>query len=812
MLQLALRLLRPQGQRRELLLFLLALIIAITSISSVSLTADRLQQALQISSRDFIAADRVLRSDNPIDADWQAQAQQQGLQSSTTVSFNSMLFVAERFQLADIRAVDDAYPLRGTLELMPQRPIRAGEIWLSAQLISLLQVQPGDAIEIGNTELTFAGQLVKEPDAGFSPMRLAPHALIHLDDLDRTGVVQPGSRVRWQYLYRGTAAQLEQFDQWLKPLLDESHSYYGSAEGDTPVAQPLQRAARFFQLAAVIGVLLGALAMGITLRHYARAQFDTVALLKTLGASATQTAKLYWLLLSVMMTVGLLLGGLLGWLLHLALIASLGELIPADMPLPSAMPLLLTLVLALLLTAMTAYLPFARLLKIPPLRVLRRELTVELASWQQLLVLGAGPLLLVWLISGDALLTLALLLGQLAIMLVTAAIAWLLLLGSNRLAHRGALHLALQRLRRHRWQSMLQLAGIATALLLTALVGSVRSDLTYIWQQRLPADAPNRFMLNIAPYDVERLQSQLEDAQIQTSEMVPMVRARIHAVNGQSLSDWFSGQVPARIDRERNLTWLAQLPNENRIIAGRWWPADGAAAEISLEQRFAERLGVNLGDQLSFNLDGTLVSAPVTSIRSVTWETMQPNFFIIFSPGVLSDFPATYLASFRIPAAQRSLEARIVRNYPTASVINIEALLAQLDEVLSKVAAALGVMMVMVVAAGLMVLLALLQVSMQERQQELLLMRTLGARATMMRGALRWELIATGTIAGLSAALAVELASGLLAYLWLQVSPRAHLQLWLWLPLAGALLSLGAGMMQIRPLLTSTLAQRIKAF
>jgi len=811
MMSLVLKLLRPQGQRSELILFLLALVIAVASVASVSLMADRLNQALQISSRDFIAADKVLRSSDVIEPTWLKKADELGLRYSTTMNFNSMLFTGEQFQLASLRAVDSQYPLRGQLLLSDNAQAEKGRIWLSAQLSHLLKVKVGELIEVGNGELEYAGLLIKEPDAGFSPFSLAPSALIHIDDLASLEVVLQGSKVSWRYLFSGDVQDLEKFATWLEPELQGSQKFYGVEQSNASVAMPLQRAERFYMLAALVGVLLGALAMGITLRHYAQSQLDSVALLKTLGASSKQVMTIYWALLGFILFLGIVGGLLLGFAIQSLLIYSLADLIPKDLPAPSLKPLFLIVVMALTLTFVSAYSPLSKLLKTPPLRVLRLDMSDQKRNWLGLGLILVGPIGLVWLVSGDLLLSGALLLGLVVLMLGVAVLAWALLLLSKPFFPKGAIHLALQRLRRHRWQSMVQLSGLATALLLMAIVLNLSGDLSYIWQQRSPDKAPNRFMVNIPPQDIQLLDQSLKAENIVASDMAPMIRARMVAINGLSLKQWFEGLVPERIDRERNLTWLDELPKGNQVVEGRWWQNDTETG-ISLEQGYAQRLKVSVGDELTFYLDGLEVKAPVTNIRTVDWQTMQPNFFIVFSPKILKSFAATYIASFYLPEEKLALESQLVRQFPTSSIINVGNIMAQIDSVITKVSKALSLMVLIVIAAAVLVMLALLQVSMRERQQELVLMRTLGAQASLLRNAMRWELLITGGIAGVVAVVSVEAVGYLLNTLWLEVSWRPHLMTWLMLPSLGALLSISSGSMQIRPIVNNVLAKRIKVF
>lgn len=780
--------------RGPLRLFLLSLALSVASILSVTLVADRLNQALSASGRDYIGADRVLSSTRFLDNAWLEQAKAQGLAVSRTQSFQSVLFADDELQLASVRAVDNAFPFYGELKLSPQQAVTPGHIWLSARLLTLLKLKVGSSVELGNLQLTVAGELVSEPDQGFSPGLLAPRALMHLDDVPATGIEMAGSRVSYRYLFKGTTQPLASFEAWLTPQLQAGQKWLGPDSADTPVATSLVRAEQFFRLAALIGVLLGILAMAIALGYFSRREQDRIALLKTLGAS--RRTLLTWLakLLISLLILGSLLGGIVGYALHKVILLSLGEALNLPLPAPSWQPFALALGLGILTTLMLSVVPMLRLLKVPPLRVLRNETEARIPAWWSAGILLSGTFVLSWLFAGDLALAGGLLLGLLALMLILGGVCGVMLMLAKRSGGSIAFRLALSRLERARLTTMLQFGGVALALFLGCLLWVVRGELVDGFLAKLPADAPNRFVINIADYELAPLQQKLDGAGLERSVFYPIVRGRLTAINNKAtVSDVDSaadGENDGGVGRELNLTYSSVLPEGNRVLSGDWTQAPDS---VSVESGLAERLQLKLGDRVTLDLAGEQVSAEVKSIREVDWDSMKPNFYLIFSPDVLDSYSATWLASFYLPVEQKALEIELIRAFPTVTILDVEALLQQLRQVLAQVSQALLVIMGLVIVASILVLLAQLETTLESRRRELVLLRTLGASERLMQASLRWEWLAAGVAAGLAAALGVELCVAILLPYWLGLPWQPHPVLWIALPALGAGLLLLTG-------------------
>ncbi|WP_438833541.1 ABC transporter permease [Aeromonas oralensis] len=804
--RLGFKLLRREGFNGELRWFVLALALSVACVLSVALVADRLDAGLKASGRDFIGADRVLRSATPAPATWLEQAAKTGLAVQTTVSFNSMLFHGDALQLASIRAVPEDFPFYGKLELSPQRAPAPGEIWLSARVMQLLAAKPGDALEVGNTVLKVAGVLGQEPDQGFSPFLLAPRALIHSADVEATGALLPGSRQQWRYLFKGTREQVADYERWLKPRLKAGQKLIKPDDQGSQMGRSLANAERFFRLASLAGVLLGALAMSIAVRHFAERQTNMVALLKTLGASRRSLWQLMGTLLLSLTLVGALLGLVAGSAMQWLTLHLLGNLLPADLPPPSWRPFALGLAVAFFITLLLAFVPFLRLLKVPPLRVLRRELEAGIPPWLALPVALLGLFGLVWGFTADATLALGLIGGMGLLMGLLALIASLLLRLGRRVQGPHALRLAISHLSRERGSGLFQLAGFALALMLFGLLWAARVDLLGEFSARLPADAPNRFLVNVADGEREGILADLRQAGAVTSDFYPMVRGRLVSIASEAVLDTDENGREG-VNRELNFTTTATLPPDNTLTTGRWLDGPG---QVSVDKDLAKRLDIALGDTLGFTIEGRSFKAQVTSLRTIKWDNMRPNFYMIFSPDVLAPFSQTWLGSYRLPEQGRVAEVELIRRHPTVSLIDVDDLIVRLTAVSDQVSRALGLMLGLVTVAALLVLLTQTQASMAHRRRELLLMRTLGAGSELLRKMLRWELVASGLLAGVCAAMVVELCSLGLQWWWFEGQWQFHWAIWAGLSLLGAVLVTLAGQGMQRQLLAGTLSDRLR--
>ncbi|BEH71574.1 permease [Edwardsiella tarda] len=773
----------------SLLIVWLALVLAVACVLALGRIGDRLDQGLQRQGREAIAADRVLRSYQPLAEAWLTQARNDEVRVSQQWVFSTMVYAAGQLQLAEVKAVDAAYPLYGRLATQPPGlALRPGEALLAPRLMAQLALRPGDSVEVGDITLRVAGELTQEPDAAFSLLRTAPRLLITLADARRSGIVQPGSRVSYRYGLAGSRAALARYDAYLSTRLQPDQRLTQAAQGSNVLGRTLARAQQFLLLSALLTLLLAMAAVAIAMNHYCRSRYALVALLKTLGGGRRTLFRWIagqWLSL---LASALLVGAGVGLAVEAGLLRLLAPMLPAALPAPSAWPWLWTLVGMPLMALLVGLRPYRQLLATPPLRVLRADALHPLWPLRYYLPTMALLLLAVlWGLLGASPLLWALLGGIALLAALLALVGWLALWGVRRLVPgQLALRLALGRLLRQPGATLSQMAAFSLSFMLLALLLTLRGDLLDRWRQQLPADSPNYFLLNIDADQRPALAAFLQQHGVTPSRFYPIVLARLTAINGQPPA--LQGQEES-LNRELNLTWLADLPAGNPLTAGHWPPGEGG---VSVEQGLAGRLGLKLGDQLTFSGDSRQFSAEITSLRRVDWESLRPNFYFIFPPGALDAQPQSWLTSFRYQGDTRLL-VQLNRQFPTLTLLDMGAILQQAQQVLTQVGRALEVMVALVVLCGVLLLLAQVQVGMQQRRRELRVYRILGAPRRLLHTTLYAEFILLGAVAGLVAAAGAEAALWLLQSRVFDFPWQPTWSLWLLLPPGAALLLGGCG-------------------
>ncbi|KIS42652.1 putative ABC transporter permease subunit YbbP [Kosakonia radicincitans] len=767
----------------SLLIVWMALSLAVACVLALGNISDRMEKGLSQQSRDFMAGDRALRSSREIPSAWLDEARKLGLKVSEQISFNTMTFAGDTPQLADVKAVDDLYPLYGELQTRPAglKP-QAGSVLLAPRLMALLNLQVGDTIDVGDATLHIAGEVVQEPDSGFNPFQMAPRLLMNTADVAKTGAVQPGSRVSWRAKFAGTPAQLDAYETWLLPQLKPEHRWYGMEQDEGALGKSLQRSQQFLLLSALLTLLLAVAAVAVAMAHYCRSRYDLVAVLKTLGAGRAQLRKLIvgqWLLVLVLAVVT---GGVLGLAFESLLMVLLKPVLPAALPPASLWPWLWAVSAVVVISLLVGLRPYRLLLATQPLRVLRRDAVANVwpLKFYIPVICAVAISLLAWLMGGSMLLW-SVLAGAVVLALLCGVVGWLLLNVLKRLTLKALpLRLAVNRLLRQPWSTLSQLSAFSLSFMLLAMLLVLRGDLLDRWQQQLPPESPNYFLINIAPEQVAPMKAFLAEHHVRPESFYPIVRARMTQINGQSTE----GNQDEALNRELNLTWQQQRPEHNPIAAGSWPPKSG---EVSVEEGLAERLGLKLGDSVTFMGDTQEFSARISSLRKVDWESMRPNFFFIFPQGALDGQPQSWLTSFRWENGNGML-TQLNREFPTVSLLDIGAILKQVGQVLEQVSRALEVMVVLVTACGLLLLLAQVQVGMRQRHQELVVYRTLGAGKRLLRATLWCEFALLGAVSGLVATIGAETALAVLQTRVFDFPWQPDWRLWITLPLCGALL------------------------
>lgn len=778
----------------SLLIVWLALSLAVACVLALGSIGDRMEKGLSQQSREFMAGDRTLRSSREVPAEWIDEARRLGLTVGEQLSFATMTFAGDTPQLADVKAVDDTYPLYGKLETQPPglKP-QAGSVLLAPRLMALLNLKIGDTLDVGDATLRIAGEVLQEPDAGFNPFQMAPRLMMNTADVAKTGAVQPGSRVSWRYKYAGTPQQLADYEKWLLPKLGPEHRWIGLQQDDSALGKSLERSQQFLLLSALLTLLLAVAAVAVAMSHYCRSRYDLVAILKTLGAGRAQLRKLIvgqWLLLLALAAVT---GGAMGAGLEQILLLMLKPVLPVALPPASGWPWLWAIGAMVVISLLVGLRPYRLLLATLPLRVLRQDVVANVwpLKFYIPLVCAVVVILLAWLMGGSPLLW-AVLAGAVVLALLCGVLGWGLLWMLKRLTLKALpLRLAVNRLLRQPWSTLSQLAAFSLSFMLLALLLVLRGDLLDRWQQQLPPESPNYFLINIAPEQVAAVKTFLAGHHVTATEFYPIVRARLTQINGQAAEN----NKDEALNRELNLTWRSERPDHNPLVAGSWPPKAG---EVSIEEGLAQRLGVKPGDSVTFTGDTQDFSAKVSSVRKVDWESLRPNFFFIFPPGALDGQPQSWLTSFRWDNGN-TLLTQLNREFPTVSLLDIGAILRQVGQVLTQVSRALEVMVVLVTACGILLLLAQVQVGMRQRYQELVVWRTLGAGKSLLRTTLWAEFALLGVVSGVVAAIGAEVALAMLQTKVFDFPWTPDWRLWVMLPLCGALLlSLCGGWLGLR--------------
>ena len=762
---LALRMLLREWRAGELRVLVLAVLIAVAGLASVNAFTARMQLALSQESNRLLGADLVLASDHAPAPALQAEAQRRNLLTAQTMQFPSMVSTANASQLAEIKAVTGTYPLRGTLRIADSasaadHPVKAvprpGTVWLEARLANALQLKPGDMIQLGYSQLRIAAILTNEPDRGGDFFNLAPRLLMNQADVAATGLVTLGSRVNYRLLIAGSGSAVDKYRAVLAAHLDRGQRLLSVRDARPEIRDVLDKAERYLGLAVLLAVLLAAAAVLLSTRHFLRRHLDACALLRCFGASQRTIMTLYVLQIAALGMLAAVVGVVLGYAGQAVLAAMLGKLAHLELPPAGILPFVQAALAGLVLLAGFSLPTLFMLRHTPALRILRRDAAAfdALGAASYLAGVVAMAALLLWQVR-DVQLTLMVLAGLAVTLLVTVALSWLLVLAAGWLGaySRGSWRQGLLNLRRRAGGSVIQISAFTLGMLALLLLTVVRGDLLDNWHATLPATAPNRFVINIQPDQVAPLQAFLRQRDLEVG-LYPMIRGRLTAINGHEVNSasYADQQTQRLLDREFNLSYVDELSPDTVFVAGQGWHGTHPSAQFSVEQGIADRLHLKLGDTLRFDVGGTPVSAHITSLRKVNWDSFKVNFFVVANAALLQHTAASYITSFYLSPSKVALLNDMVRAYPNLTVIDVSAIMQTVQDMLDRVSAAVQFVFVFSLASGLVVLYAALAATRDERAQETALWRVLGARRRQLWLAQVTEFAAIGLLAGLLAA------------------------------------------------------------
>jgi len=815
---------------------ILAIVLAVGALTAVGFFADRLKAGLQRDARQLLGGDAVVVSDQPTPQAIVALARQQGLRASASLSFPTMARASDAqggaTRLVALKAVEAGYPLRGQLTVslrvdepaQPTRDIPApGEVWVDPALLDALALQPGDVLLLGAVQLRITRIIGIEPDRGAGFINFAPRALINQGDLAATALLQPASRVSYRYAVAGEDRAVARFVQDAQALIGREGLRGVRVEalqgGRPEMAQTLERAEKFLNLVALLAALLAAVAVALAARAYVQSRLDVCAMLRVLGLAQGTIARSHALEFLLVGLAAGLLGVALGWAVHHVFVRLLAGLVEASLPAPGPWPLGLGLGVALTLVLAFGLPPVLQLARVPALRVIRRELGELRPLSLGVLALGvAGFALLLLAASRDLKLGLITVGGFAAAVAVFALAAWAGVGLLRRTVRESTaprwLVLATRQLAARPVYAVLQVSSLAVGLLALLLLVLLRTDLIRSWREATPAEAPNRFVINVLPEQAQAFQRRLAALGVPAGyDWYPMIRGRLVAINGRPVQaqDYADERAQRLVEREFNLSHSAQPPAHNRIVAGRWVPEEQGA--ISMEEGIAQTLGLKLGDRLRFDIAGVPLESTITSLRKVDWQSMRANFFALYPLSRMPDLPATYMAALRAPQRTgqgAAFDSVLVREFPNITVVDLSATLVQVQRVLAQVSQAVEFLFGFTLAAGLVVLLAAVTATREARAREYAIMRAVGAGSALLARMQRAELAGVGLLAGLLAALVSALVGWALAryafnFEW-------HISAWL-LPagaFSGALLALLAGWWGLRTVLHRPVVQTLR--
>ena len=815
----------------ELRLVIVAVLLAVAALTAVGFFANRLQGGLTRDARQLLGGDAVLTTDQTPPPEFAQQARALGLSTVTTLAFPTMARAEDAqggaSRLVALKAVAPGYPLRGNLQVAagPDAPMAAtrdipqpGEAWVDAPVLDALGLRVGDPLGLGDAQLRIARIIVTEPDRGAGFMSFAPRVMIHEADLPATRLVQPASRVSWRLAVAGTDAQVRAFSDWAQARI-AAQGLRGirleSLEAGRPeMRQTLDRAEKFLNLVALLAALLSAVAVALAARGFAANHLDDCAMLRVLGLSQRTIALAYAVEFALVGLFASLLGVALGFGLHFVFVQLLAGLADAALPAPGLWPAVFGVGMGLTLLFAFGLPPVLQLAQVPPLRVIRRDVGGLKPASAAVLGLGvAGFAALLLAASSDLQLGAIAVGGFAGAVLLFAGLSWVAVKLLRRVVNEATaprwLVLATRQISARPAYAVVQVSALAVGLLALVLLVLLRTDLIASWRQATPPDAPNRFVINVQPDQEQDFRRTLDEAGVKRYDWYPMIRGRLVAVNGRTVSpdDYAQDRARRLVDREFNLSYSATQPPHNQVVAGRWQPEEAGAA--SVEEGLAQTLGLKLGDTLRFDIAGVPTEARITSLRKVDWGSMRANFFVMYPVSRLPDVPTTYMGAFRAPE-RKGFDNALVRAFPNITSVDMTATLTQVQGVLDRVIRAVEFLFAFTLAAGVVVLFAAVTATREERAREYAVMRAVGARASLLRQVQRAELAGVGLLAGFLASAVATAVGWALARYAFDFAWRASPLVPALGALAGAVLALAAGWWGLRDVLRRPVVETLR--
>ncbi len=794
--------LKSHWQAGELRVLVMALVLAVASVSAVSFFIERVSSALSQQGGLLLGGDMVVTSQHAMPAHYLSKAAKQQLSMVQTMEFPSMVLFGEASQLAEIKALGQGFPLRGDLTInvasgkakkVNDIPA-AGTVWVEPKLANTLQVKIGDTLQVGESHLVIAALIIQEPSRGGDMFSFAPRLMMNMADVQATNLIQYGSRVKYQLLLAGQSQQLKAYESWAKTQLKSGERIEDVTNARPEVKSALEKSHQFLGLSAMVSVILSMVAMFLASIPYVHNSLNHFAIMRCLGASKRLITQVILLEALYLALIGGLLGLLLGFLAQHLLAGLLGDLLLGQLPVISlnSLPLKpLAVGLLLSVSSMLAMLwPHLKSLSdVPAMRVLRNDtLQQHPKAIVQFLPFLLVLIVMVFWQASHINLAIATMLGLSALVLVISLLVWLVLMSLKRLpmGKSSSLKLGLAGLKRRPLLAVAQSVGLSLGVMALVLLAFIRTDLMQNWRKSLPEDAPNRFVINIQPDQIKAIQQFFNTAGIQDTNIYPMIRGRLVEQNGKPFNaNQFKDERARRLaEREFNLSVAQEMQADNQLVAGRWWDkAELSQPYVSIEQGLADTLGIHLGDQLTYDIAGIPIKLQVTSIRKVDWDTMRANFFAVTPPQLLQGFNASHITSFYLPPHQEPLLQALMQQHPNLTVIDVAALMQQVRSIMNKMTSAIQWVFMFSLFSGLAVLYAALVATREERIKEATLLRVLGAKKGQVLMAAMTEFATIGLLAVIPAVIAANILAFFISHQVLNIGYSIN-----WLHTASAIL------------------------
>lgn len=823
-LWLMLHFIRYQWRERLLTTVMIAILIGVGALSGVNFFGSSVKQMMDERSSALLGADWLVESSQvlPID-DWSVRAADLGLESAETVEFLSMVAAGDHLQLASIKAVDEGYPLRGQLQIrdtidgsdhFTDEVPKQNEVWVAARLLPALHLQIGDSIEIGAAKFKITRALVQEPDAGLAFLALAPRVMMNVADLPQTQVIDAGSRVEYRFLVGGNHADVTLLAEEISPELHAQDKIINNMNARPEVVQPIDSLLHFLTLTALIIFLLSALAIALATRTYASRQTDSTAILRCLGAVKRDMLMVYFSSLLTLAVIFSALACALGFGIAYAFMQLAAHWWQVALP----MPMIQNTVLVAFASGIILVLGFAwpwllNLQNVSPLRVLQRQLPPPAASsyW----VYGSMTLafILLWSLYQTPVLT-----GWMAfsVVIILAAITGLIY-GLLQLARYFGKNLAMpwrlgvMQATYEKRNSLMQIGIFTFVLTLVFFFLLMRQDFLFTWKNKLPPEAPNYFVINLLPNQISDVEHFFAQNEQTVPTFYPMVRARITMLNEKtvSLEDYPKGDAPNMLRRDLNLSYSEAL-NAKTIVQGKNWDLSAYdSALLSVEEKMAQELNLHLGDTITFQAGVTTFTGKIANIRHVDWYSMQPNFYVITTPGLLVDFPTTYLGSFYLPKTHEDFLNQLAAQFPNLTLIDVDAIISNMQAMIVQALVIIEVLFMLVCLASLLVLLVIQRTQTDNRAYISAVLRTLGAgKDQLIRGFLS-EFAVIGLLSGM---IAITLAQSMAFWMsrdLLALTPQLNGLFILSAPIASMLLYVLLGSLVLRGLMREVVVLRL---